>query len=206
MSGTKRLALGGILDAASSMRMVGMVKKMPLQFVDDVEFGLGGLNDDEEEEVERVTDVNCDPLSAEPRSDCRQVKSNKKRVRSSTTTTTTRSPPVVKATTTSCCKQHMPDLDSPMSDVDVRRETARLNLDVLRRLSDMLGEEREKLTAERRMMTATRDRMLTEIRKVNSERGKIDSERRKVELERDMLQSQMLGRSYQAQLPYPYLP
>lgn len=99
----------------------------------------------------------------------------------------------IRGSSSSCCKQSGGGGGTD-DEMTMRRETARVNLDVLRRLASMLGEEREKFMAERQMLSASRDMMMAETRKVNSERGKIDSERQKVDLERDLLQSQMLGR------------
>lgn len=78
----------------------------------------------------------------------------------------------------------------------LQRETARLNLDVLRRTVTMLQQETNKLGAEREMMTANRDMLRAQVRLVNTDRSRVDSARRKLDLERDMLQSQMLGRAF----------
>jgi len=91
----------------------------------------------------------------------------------------------------SCCRQSSGGIDD---ELNMRRETARLNLDVLRRLSSMLGEEREKFMAERQMLSASKDMMMAETKRVNSEKSKLDAEKQKVDLEKDLLQSQMLGR------------
>ncbi|KAK6630601.1 hypothetical protein RUM43_014586 [Polyplax serrata] len=83
-----------------------------------------------------------------------------------------------------------------VSEKELKLEIARMNLDVLKRLSGMLEEEREKYSAERQMLGASRDMLRAEMRKAISERRKLDSERRKVDLQRDMLESQVLGRGY----------
>lgn len=83
-----------------------------------------------------------------------------------------------------------------VSERELKLEIARMNLDVLKRLSGMLEAEREKYSAERQMLGASRDMLRAEMRKAISERRKLDSERRKVDLQRDMLESQVLGRGY----------
>lgn len=254
----ERFMIGGLLETPSALRMVGLVKNLPLNLIeteetlvnnwrkrpikrkpcfmdyDDLNLDKSGIPDQSLEDLKNRRQRLClegkrigksKVLSRADRSsddvteaansgthggveeteeteeteeketavtqtvDYRNSKrSTKARQRSST-------PPSaeVKATTVSCCKPHKGIADE-MSDSAMRRETARMNLDVLRRLATMLGEEREKFAAEREMLGASRDMMQAETRKVNSERSKIEAERQKVDLERDVLQSQMLGR------------
>ena len=77
----------------------------------------------------------------------------------------------------------------------MRRETARLNLDVLRRMSSMLGAQQDKLGEERQMLSANREMLRAEMRRSVADRGRILAEQAKVNLERDVLQTQLLGLS-----------
>lgn len=82
----------------------------------------------------------------------------------------------------------------------MRRETARLNLDVLRRMSSMLGAQQDKLGEERQMLSANRDMLRAEMRRSVADRARIVAEQAKVNLERDVLQSQLLGLSSARQM------
>ncbi|KAL0278967.1 UNVERIFIED_CONTAM: hypothetical protein PYX00_000626 [Menopon gallinae] len=228
----ERHFVGGLIEAPSALRMFGMIRNLPLNFVDTGllprrapercpgcrrrrrsvrrrEEERGAMESPLLGKKEATTMPTADvrkrkrPVKARPAA-ATTVSST---TSSSTTTpqpSTTPSVGQVRPSTTpsfgqarptpaSCCKQQYADFEE-MSESQLRRETARMNLDVLRRLASMLGEEREKLSAERQMLSASRNMLLAETRKMMSERGKLESERQKVDLERDLLQSQVLSR------------
>lgn len=202
----ERLMAGGLVEAPTALRLVGIVKHLPLNILDTVDFSKrrSRRKDPDRPEEDEIGETTAPSTTTESATvtptpwipsvattvDQRNSKRNSSQKRKSTTPP----PPESKGTTVSCCKQHHKFGSDDMSESALRKETARMNLDVLRRLASMLGEEREKLAAEREMMTASRDVMQAETRKVNSERSKIEAERQKLDLERDLLQSQMLGR------------
>ena len=218
----QRLMLGGLVESADALRIVGLVKNLPLNLLDTPEISFGKkkkppcffdrAESDSDSDSERKKRLICSRRERKRRSEeessseesrattvspttvsSTDERNSKRNPRPKRKSTTPAPDGEAKGTTVSCCKQHKVGSED-MSESALRRETARMNLDVLRRLASMLGEEREKFAAEREMLTASRDVMQAEMRKVNSERTKIESERQKLDLERDMLQSQMLGR------------
>lgn len=193
----ERLPMGGVLESTDALRMVGMVRKLPLQFVDNFSRQCKpGVRCDRAVKTDPSTTVASaaksddelsvsEPLDLDDEDENHEIRRRKQKPKARPSTTT-----AAPARFGSCCKQS----SGGNEDMTMRRELARVNLDVLRRLGLMLSEEREKFQAERQMLGASRDMMMAETKRVNSERGKIDAEKQKVDLERDLLQSQMLGR------------